>query len=545
MYVNPAAFVAFLSGFISSPAPSDSSELVQAQLPLATTADLPLATAAPEHAHGRGRRVKHRHDNLKKRAATVWNTQTVQYTLPAPKSTAPAAAYYQPSSSSSAQAYLAATTLATSSLQAKATTAAVATAAATTSISGSSTGPKKVFAHFMMGNSYPMGVSDFAADISAASAVGIDGFALNVGPDSWMADRVAKMYAAAVGTSFKLFISLDMAVMASDSISELTPWITNYNSHPNQYFYNSKQFVSTFAGESITFGLSSAQAGWESFKTTLSGLGIDIFFMPSFTALGPSAAMSMASNDGAFSWDAWPTTDSEMSTAEDQAYMSDRAGKLYMAGVSPWFYTHFSYKNWIYKSDDLYTTRWEQLVSLQPDFIEIITWNDYGESSYIGPVDGATPYDSEINSSAWVSGYDHTAWISLAQYYITAYKNAAYPAITANKLYWWYRSHPKAATASADPYGKPTNYDWADDNIYLSVMLTQSATVTVTSGGSSQTFSGVAGMNHFQYVGFSAGTPSVSITVNGANVLTVQGAITITNTPTIYNFNPVVATSSF
>jgi glucan endo-1,3-alpha-glucosidase len=36
------------------------------------------------------------------------------------------------------------------------------------------------------------------------------------------------------------------------------------------------------------------------------------------------------------------------------------------------------------------------------DIVEIITWNDYGESHYIGPIEGAQP-----NSQAWVNGFDH------------------------------------------------------------------------------------------------------------------------------------------
>lgn len=79
------------------------------------------------------------------------------------------------------------------------------------------------------------------------------------------------------------------------------------------------------------------------------------------------------------------------------------AGKIYMAGVSPWFFTHFNYKNWIYKSETLWTTRWEQIAALQPQLVEIISWNDFGESHYLGPVKGAMPSGSD----RWVIGYDH------------------------------------------------------------------------------------------------------------------------------------------
>ena len=40
-------------------------------------------------------------------------------------------------------------------------------------------------------------------------------------------------------------------------------------------------------------------------------------------------------------------------------------------------------RNWIYRSDDhLYATRWLNILSpdIDPDFVQIISWNDYGES---------------------------------------------------------------------------------------------------------------------------------------------------------------------
>ena len=51
--------------------------------------------------------------------------------------------------------------------------------------------PKYVFAHHIVGNTYPYTVNDWANDIAMAKSYGIDAFALNIGPDSWQAARVA------------------------------------------------------------------------------------------------------------------------------------------------------------------------------------------------------------------------------------------------------------------------------------------------------------------------------------------------------------------
>jgi glucan endo-1,3-alpha-glucosidase len=83
----------------------------------------------------------------------------------------------------------------------------------------SSASAKNVFAHYMMGNSYPSDVSNFANAIRVAKGAGIDGFALNIGPDDWMPDRISKMHNAATQfPGFYLFISFDMAVMSDVNV---------------------------------------------------------------------------------------------------------------------------------------------------------------------------------------------------------------------------------------------------------------------------------------------------------------------------------------
>jgi glucan endo-1,3-alpha-glucosidase len=93
-----------------------------------------------------------------------------------------------------------------------------------------------------------------------------------------------------------------------------------------------------------------------------------------------------------------------------KALNSDDGAPTYLGAVSPWFFTHYGpdsfNKNWIYYADShLYATRWQNIVQSRDmfDLVEICTWNDFGESHYIGPIHGAQP-----NSQAWVDGFDHT-----------------------------------------------------------------------------------------------------------------------------------------
>ena len=63
-----------------------------------------------------------------------------------------------------------------------------------------------------------------------------------------------------------------------------------------------------------------------------------------------------------------------------------------MMVVSPWFYTNLPQykKNWMWPDKLMLTwaDRWTQVLTLQPqqpDYVEIISWNDFGEVSPAAP----------------------------------------------------------------------------------------------------------------------------------------------------------------
>ena len=64
--------------------------------------------------------------------------------------------------------------------------------------------------------------------------------------------------------------------------------------------------------------------------------------------------------------------------------------------------------------DWAFAQRWEMLIQNRATvpLVQVQTWNDYGESHYVGPVKGAQP-----NSQAWVDGFAHTPWLELSAYF--------------------------------------------------------------------------------------------------------------------------------
>ncbi|KAH9950531.1 glycoside hydrolase [Amylocystis lapponica] len=452
--------------------------------------------------------------------------------------------------------------------------------------------PKLVVAHHMVGNTYPYTVSNWASDIALAHASGIDGFALNIGSDAWQPARVSDAYQAAAnsGTDFKLFISFDMSILPCSSPNDaqtLRNYITQYATHPNQLIVDGGVFASTFSGETCTFGQGSVQQGWTSQFTQngeLTGQNA-VHFVPSFFIDPSTFNQYDGVMNGAFNWNGgWPI---DVTTASTQSVLGGVASaisslgsftgsllqnlnssvgvfdtdtqyrnglnavsggaKTYIGAVSPWFFTHYSpqtyNKNWIYLSDfHLYPTRWETLISNRAsvDIAEIITWNDYGESHYIGPIEGAQP-----NSQAWVDGFNHTGWLDMTNYYAQAFKTGSYPEITEDKIYMWARPHQKDATASNDGVGKPSNYELDQDNLWAVVFATAPSTVTLaTSDSNSQTFPVDAGVTKLTVPLTPGGYMHGTIARNGASVVDLRPAdYTFQSNPQTYNYNAYVAYS--
>lgn len=439
----------------------------------------------------------------------------------------------------------------------KPTSASPSSSVLSTSTSASSTGSssvptpsatstKLVFAHHIVGNTYNYTQSSWASDISLAASKGIDAFALNIGADSWEPGQVSNAYAAAriLNTTFKLFISFDMTAFpcaSPDNGATIRQLIQNYATHPNQLLYNGKTFVSSFSGQDCTFGAGSVNQGW--INTVKNGL--NTYFVPSFF-VDPGTFSTYSVMDGAFGWNSgWPMGDYDINFSPDQSYISNLGNRSYMAAVSPWFFTHYGpdtyNKNFIYRSDDwLLAERWEELIANRSavTFVEVNTWNDYGESHYVGPIEGVQPM-----SQAWVNGFEHTGWLDLIAYYAAAFKTGTYPKITRDRTFLWARLFPAAATATNDSVGKPNNWQWTQDYLWAVVQLTAPANVTLTCGPSTSTTRVPAGTTKLKLPLTANCAVSSTITRGAKNTTFAPSGMVFSTTPATYNFNAFVAAS--
>jgi hypothetical protein len=303
---------------------------------------------------------------------------------------------------------------------------------------------------FKVTNSENYTASDWESDIGFAKDAHIDAFALNMAWKDKTNDASVEMAFAAANTKgFKLFFSFDYAGNGPWDKDVVTSMIQKYGSDSSYFQYNGRPFVSTFEGPG-------SADDWVTIKANT-----NCFFMPDWSSVGAKPAVQLASGvaDGLFSWSAWPWGNQSMDTYTDASYIQYLEGKPYMMAISPWFYTNLPgyNKNWLWKGDSLWFDRWQELFGLDPmpEFVEIISWNDYGESHYIGPIheNAMAAFDIGKAPYNYVLDYPHDAWRDLLPFLIDLYKTGS-ASMGGDIATFWYRPNP---VSSCSPGGTTLN----------------------------------------------------------------------------------------
>jgi len=325
--------------------------------------------------------------------------------------------------------------------------------------------------------------------------------------------------------------------------------VSRYANRSSTLKIDGKVFLSTFVGQN-TFDWANGV-----FAPLQQKFGISVYFIPFFDNDPNNLFNQYSYLSGLFHWSAWQFSGDLQTPVDtlDRTYKQAAAnhGKAWMAPVSNYFAKHYGglgpeqKPNWVfgnYKGAGLWIQHWEQLIQDSPDFVEIVTWNDYPEGSYIGPVSSTLQYGT-FGTYNGVIDYDrrtfpHVAYGDLGKYFIDAYKNGNQSTISQEKAYVFYRSYPKALSCSDKTgMGPQINSQSMDDDIYVVTLLKSPANVVVNSGSNSKTFTGVAAGLSTNSFGFGLGSQSVSIVRNGATVAQKTFSKQITGSCDLYDAN--------
>lgn len=401
--------------------------------------------------------------------------------------------------------------------------------------------PHLVFAHYMVCfATYGESIEAYQREIREAQAAGIDGFALNVG--AWSAEPVYKartrlIYDAAerLGTGFRLFFSMDMS-----GTNDIQDAIRTFKDRPSTFRCGDKIVVSTFGRN---------QLDWKGgVFEPLKAEGVDVFFVPFFwpnpvTELpGYQDAVGILNTysnllDGLFLFGAAGLPAQLAAANAAYARALRETGKLFMAGYTPhyWGSKQSSDGRRYYETSGGEGTelQWSSIITNRPDWVQIVTWNDFNESTYLCPVADPGKYFDELLSPVRNS---HAAYLELSRYFIQWFKTDHQPAIEQDALFYFYRVHPKDLVAAGHDLPVSALIGDVQDAIYFTSMLAAPAELKVSTGGLESTLPLLPGIHHVR-VPFRSGPQTFRVLRNGREVVVIR-PLPIGSSVAKYNFFP-------
>ncbi|KAF2640091.1 hypothetical protein P280DRAFT_490471 [Massarina eburnea CBS 473.64] len=386
-------------------------------------------------------------------------------------------------------------------------------------------------------------------DIVDAKALGIDAFALNINKlESWATNTVDHLFKNADYLGFGLFFSFDMAEGAGyfTSPDQFQSYLKPFLARKSYFKYNGKALVSTFGGEQVTTGQ------WGTFKKAVG----DVLVIPGYYQKAASATVfnGLADIDGIFNWNSWQIAAAgkvNISVKDDQTFMTaaTSAKKLFMFGISPLQFKHMdgSGQNWYRRGEDNLELRFEQALSLQPHMIELQTWNDAGESHYMGNI-WDEPMTNADAIHKYVDGYDHKGYWQILPAFIKAWK--AGDKTTANMVptngksvqgTFWHHTLTVGATCGSDTVGKPSDVANAEDIVSGVVLVAKGKTglIAVVKNGDKD-LSKVnlnPGYNKVRVSGLGAGKVQVEVWDGSTMVSGGYGPKAVATSGAVCNYN--------
>jgi glucan endo-1,3-alpha-glucosidase len=414
---------------------------------------------------------------------------------------------------------------------------------------------KKVFAHYMVCNRPGRGIEGYKQEIKDAKEMGIDGFALNSGDwnKNYQENAVNLFQAASeLGTGFKLFMSPDGCCGMPHT--EILEMFTAYVNHPNYFRYNDRPFLSGW----ITGTGPKTRDFWtNAILKPLKQQGHNVYFVPFMfpTGYSPTPGYEKIVEDYSSTWKNFldgyfyfgaaglPEYSNHplIKSAENCAKVFHDSSLSYMAPVTPYYWGEKQKTDgrryFEFHGGEGIAAQWKSIIEIQkPEWIELVTWNDWGEGSYFSPMDDINKYWPYSGHPQLGFYKTHKGFAELNKYFIDWYKSGIQPAITTDKIYFFYRTHPKDAVASNDPSG-PVKKRLGDiaDEIYVTTILKSPAKLHVFTGSVEKKINVGAGIQHTR-IPFNTGSQYFEIRRNGKQIIYERGE-DIDSEIKEYNFN--------
>jgi Glycosyl hydrolase family 71 len=350
-----------------------------------------------------------------------------------------------------------------------------------------------------------------AVEILRARSIGIDGFGvdlmqLNQG-EQW--NDVMRLYSVAehVAPNFTVLVEPDMSALADASVEDMVAAIRAIAGKKSAFrTADGNLAVAPFYAENVRPGY------WSDVIHQAAVAGVNVTLIPIF--LDPSRADDFRAITNTFSF--WgvrtPSESTEKGGWEDQALTTiESFGADVMIPVAPQDARPKDSTFWEALNSALFRDQWSQVLSRNPAYVQIVTWNDYSESTHVAPSVGT-----------------QFAFYDLAAYYIEWAKSGAPPPITQDSIIYFHRRQlfsPGRSSTPETPMTKMGEGPIANE-IEMVGFLTAPATMQISVNGAEYTSRATAGLNVFR-VPAAPGAPTFSIVRDGIAVAHVTSATPI------------------
>jgi hypothetical protein len=430
--------------------------------------------------------------------------------------------------------------------------------------------PRTVIAHYIPHlAAYGQTVAGYKLDIQDAQAAGVDAFVLDefgwAGTGNDFSTMTANIFEAALelGTGFKLYLMSDSEGQSYEAAAIVAAgtMLAAYANHPNYLSLNGRPLFSGWASGLNTANGSADNTYWSGVSTNIVGTGLNPFFFPALT----DGSLTVANVNTWYNAGTWMPSivqglmelgdsrpaDNQVNKNAAKALVMSNHGKAFGAGVDSWHapirFLSQGLTNQVdvveFNGGEGVSAIWLDLINnVKPSFVLLATWNDYSEN-YMGPASQANLITNNLSSWGITGDYlfSHAGFTELNKYFIQWYKTGTQP-IWPDAMYVFYRNAATSVVASGAAAGTTINWNGGGtttlDDLYITTILTASATLTVTTGGTPNVFGLSAGISHTR-VPFSVGTQTFVLVRSSTTIISITGANVVSSETLYYNVNPL------
>lgn len=358
---------------------------------------------------------------------------------------------------------------------------------------------------------------DFLDEVNDAADAGIDGFTIDIMTTSgqnW--DRTLGLMdaAASADRDFTIVPNLDASAgIRSAAPADIAAKLAVLYSSPAAHRLPTGEYVlSSFLAESQT------TAWWSEIINRLDNThGITVKFIAVMNDASDANLERFAPISYAMSiWGA--RTPLTVASAPNRAAKAHALGVKWMAPVAVQDIRPRGGKYAEAGNTETLRASWGRAISDGADFVQVVTWNDYSETTSFAP--------SEAHGEAF---------LDLGAYFATQFKTGAAPEITADSLYLTHRVHPYAAVPTTSMRLLSPTLDGSmapRDTVEVVTLLTEPARITVNVGGTRHDFDAPAGFSASTFP-LAVGTVSASAVRGSSTVLSVDSPFRVVGTPVV------------